>query len=136
MPLATAGEAGAWAAQAVPAHPYPDASDAQRDDLRILLINDAVTFETGYTQADVVGRVAPDLPLLADAASIDLFEKALAGKERTAKLDLRLRTKEGHTLECLVSVEAVQIRQQACVLLVSQNRPSRSWQARSLPVRL
>ena len=98
----------------------------QQDGLRILLINDAVTHETGYTRADVVGRDAGDLPLLADPDSVSLIEKALAGRERAAKLDVRLRTKEGHTLDCLVSVEAVHIREQACVLLVAQNITDRN----------
>jgi PAS domain S-box-containing protein len=98
----------------------------QQDDLRILLINDAVTFETGYTRADVIGREAADLPLLADRDSIDLLERARAGSERAGRLDLRLRTKEGHTLDCLVSIEAVQIREQACLLLVAQNITDRN----------
>lgn len=105
--------------------PVPTAI-ALRKGCRFLLVNDAFTRETGYEQQDVVDRDAAELPLWADSGAGAELERLLRKDGRVRGLDLRLRTKSGDTLDCLVSAEAVEIRDQSCVLLVAQNISDRN----------
>ena len=99
---------------------------ALRQDCRVLLINEAFTRETGYTQADAVGRDAADLPLWADAQAGAKLEQLLRKDGHVRNLDVFLRTRSGETLHCLVSAEAVEIREQPCILLAAQNISERN----------
>lgn len=94
---------------------------ALREGCRLLLVNDAFTEETGYASADIVGRDAAELPLWSDPKADIEIERLLRNDGRARNLDLRLRTKTGDDLACLVSVEAVTIREQSCVLVAAQN---------------
>ena len=99
---------------------------ALRDKCRVLIVNEAFEQETGYRADEVVGSNAGDLPLWADAKSGAELEVLLKKNGRARGLILPLRTKAGGTLECLVSAEAVEIRDQSCVLLVAQNISERN----------
>ncbi|MDX7951226.1 PAS domain S-box protein [Lichenihabitans sp. Uapishka_5] len=94
---------------------------ALRHERKVLLINDAFTEETGYLVADIVGRAAVDLPLWSDAKADGEIERLLRKDGRARNLELRLKTKTGDVLACLVSAEAVTIRQQNCMLVAAQN---------------
>lgn len=94
---------------------------ALRDGCRVLLVNDAFKEETGYTQADIVGRDAAELPLWVDPEASAEIERLLRADGRARNLDLKLRTRNGDHLACLVSAEAVAIQEQACVLIAAQN---------------
>ena len=94
---------------------------ALRDGCRVLLINDAFAEEMGYAAADIVGHDAAELPLWSDAKAPAAVETLLRKEGRARNLDLQLRTKDGHHLACLVSAEAVTIREQACMLVAAQN---------------
>ncbi len=105
--------------------PVPTAITS-RQDWRVLLVNDAFTQETGYRQSDIVGRSARELPLWADNKPAAELDRLLRKDGRARNLLLPLRTKAGEPLECLVSAEAVEIREQSCILLVAQNISERN----------
>ena len=94
---------------------------ALREQCRILLVNNAFEHETGYTKEDVIGRNASVLPLWTDSKSGAELERSLKKNGDARGMVLSLRTKCGGSLECLVSAEAVDIGEQACVVLVAQN---------------
>lgn len=94
---------------------------ALRDGCRLLLVNDAFVENTGYAAADVVGRDAAELRLWTDPDAPTELERHLKREGRARNLDFGLRTKAGDPLACLVSAEAVTIREQACILVVAQN---------------
>jgi PAS domain S-box-containing protein len=91
------------------------------NDCSIILANDAFKQETGYTHDDIVGQKAADLPLWSDKQAGATLELLLKKNGRVRGLASSLETKDGHSLECLVSAEAVEIQNQSCVLLVAQN---------------
>ncbi len=105
--------------------PVPTAITS-RQGWRVLLVNDAFTRETGYGQADIVGRDARELPLWADGKADAELDRLLDKEGRVRNLMLPLRTRTGDPLECLVSAEAVEIREQPCILLVAQNISERN----------
>lgn len=94
---------------------------ALREGCRVLLVNDAFTEETGHASADVVGRDAAEIPLWADPKAGREIERLLRADGRARNLDLGLRTATNESLSCLVSIEAVTIRDQACMLVAAQN---------------
>ena len=98
----------------------------QRDRFRVVLVNDAFEQETGFGKEDIVGRAAADVPIWGDDKAADELDKALKKAGRARGLVLPLRTKKGEILECLISAEAVEIGDQACVLLVAQNITERN----------
>ena len=97
-----------------------------RDKCRVLFVNDALEQETGYGKDEIVGKEAAELPLWADDKAGSDLEKLLRKSGRARGLVLPLRTKNGESLECLVSAEAVEIGEQSCVLLVAQNISERN----------
>ena len=94
---------------------------ATREGNRVLLVNEAFAHETGFSQADVVGRDAVDLQLWSDPKAVATIERLLRDAGRVRDLDLRLRTRQGGIVDCLVAAEAVNIHGQRCVLLTAQN---------------
>ena len=99
---------------------------AQRDDGRVLFVNDAFVHETGYLRDDIVGRTSADLPLWTEAQAGATLERLLRKNRRVCGLASSLQRKDGHALECLVFAEAVEIENKACVLLVAQNIAERT----------
>jgi PAS domain S-box-containing protein len=86
----------------------------------ILDINDAFAATTGYGLEEVVGRSAGELGLW-DRAAGQRIAAELTKSGSLRNLDVRLRTKDDGTLDCLMSAEAVSIHGQDCVLSVMQD---------------
>ena len=93
---------------------------AVRDGGRILLVNHAFVEETGYAAEDVVDS-AGGLALWTDPKAAGEIERLLKKEGRARNLDLSLRVKTGDHLACLVSVEAVTVQKQNCMLVAAQN---------------
>ena len=89
-----------------------------RHGWRLLLVNDAFARETGHEAAALLGREAATVPLWSDAAAL---ERGLARDGRVAALSMAMQTRDGGTLDCLVSAELTEIHGDSCVLLVAQN---------------
>ena len=98
---------------------------ATRDGLRVTLANEALTRETGHSQVDLVGRSVRDVPLWADPASEEDLQTTLRREGSVRDLQVALQHRDGHALPCLLSAEAVEIREQPCVLLAAHMVPAR-----------
>ena len=85
---------------------------------RLLLVNDAFTRDTGHAADELVGREADAVPIWRDA---DTLERLLRKDGRVAGLPMEMQTRDGGTLDCLVSAELIETHGQSCVLLVAQN---------------
>jgi PAS domain S-box-containing protein len=91
------------------------------DGHRFLEVNAAFAAATGYAAEEVVGRGPAEIRLWGDAASRELLERTLAEAGSVRSLEIRMRTKGGDVLDCLVSAETVTIHDQHCVLSVMQD---------------
>ncbi|MBN8900503.1 MAG: PAS domain S-box protein, partial [Rhodospirillales bacterium] len=90
------------------------------DTWRLLMVNEAFSRELGYPAPEAVGKDAADVGLWTDPRGKEELARHLqTGSARS--LPMRLRTREGSLLECLVSGEAVELSGQRCVLLVAQD---------------
>ena len=94
---------------------------AARAGCRIMLVNDAFTRECGYAEAELVGKGADEVGLWVDKRAGTALEQQLHRDGSARNLELKLRTKEGGVLDCLVSAEAVTIGDHPCVLIVAQD---------------
>lgn len=94
---------------------------AARAGCRLLLANDAFVRESGYAEAELVGRGAGELGLWANEAAGQELERRLRQDDSVRNFDMVLRTKEGSQRDCLVSAEAVTIEGKPCVLVVVQD---------------
>ena len=91
------------------------------DELIFLDVNEAFAALAGYSHAELLGRSPAEVELWESSAARarlrDRFKKA--GSVRNH--EIRLRTKEGYLLDCLVSAERVTILDKPCVLHVVQD---------------
>ena len=90
-------------------------------DWRFLLANEAFARETGHAVDAIAGATAASLPLWRDTETTTMLDRLLRRDGRVSNLALPVRTRADETLDCLVSAELVEIREQSCVLLVAQN---------------
>ncbi|MFY0108252.1 PAS domain-containing protein, partial [Acinetobacter baumannii] len=72
-----------------------------------MLANDAFTRECGYAEADLVGKGADEIGLWVDTPAGKALEQQLHREGSARNLGMKLRTKEGGVLDCLVSAEAM-----------------------------
>jgi PAS domain S-box-containing protein len=91
------------------------------DRVRILDVNEAFTAVTAYAPEDVIGRTAAEVRLFATASVRQAFEAPLAKTGTVRNLDIQIRSKEGDTIDCLLSADTVSINDQTCVLIVLQD---------------
>ncbi len=89
------------------------------DRFRILDINDAFLNMTGYAAEEIIGKSVAELDWWEDPP-----ERRRQMLEKTGHIrswEAALRTKEGHTIDCLMSADTVTIHDQPCVLNVVQD---------------
>ncbi len=91
------------------------------DGFRILDVNEAFVGTLGHAAAEAIGRTADDLKLWGMSAARRRFEEELQATSRVRNQDVRLLTKTGWLLDCLVSAEIVTIAEERCVLSVLQD---------------
>lgn len=92
-----------------------------RSGWRVLAANDAFAAVTGYKLPDIQGRSVREIGFW-DAAKVleDLRVSVDSGQE-VRNREAPLLTREGATIECLLSAEPMSIRDEACVLCVVQD---------------
>ncbi|MFC7738840.1 PAS domain S-box protein [Roseomonas sp. GCM10028921] len=93
---------------------------AARAGCRLMLANDAFTRESGYAEAELVGKSTGDIGLWADEAAGQELERQLERNGSVRDIDMRMRARNGSVLECLVSAEAVTLGDCPCILVVAQ----------------
>ncbi|MGH7078745.1 MAG: PAS domain S-box protein [Acetobacteraceae bacterium] len=100
--------------------PLPIAISALAD-FKILDVNDAFVAVTGYAVEDIAGRRAAEVGLWASPALRRQFEQELGKGRSVRNFEMPLRTKDGGTIECLVSAETTTIQGRPCVLSAIQD---------------
>ena len=89
-----------------------------RGGWRIIEINDAFVNVTGYLHADTLGRSVADVGFWVDMKSLRELRGVLDANLNVRNQEIRLRTREGTSIDCLLSAEPVTIQREACVLFV------------------
>jgi len=92
---------------------------------RIVEVNDAFARMSGYSAAELVGRVADDFALWNDAAQRRAIEADIADHGGVRTCDVRVLPRNGEPLDCLVSAEAVDVHGERCVLWLYQDVTAR-----------
>jgi PAS domain S-box-containing protein len=88
---------------------------------RLIDVNDAFVTTTGYSAEEVIGRAAAEIPLWESPADRRQLEQELTKTGAVKNLEIRIRTKQGELVDCLVSAETVTIHDEPCVLGVLQD---------------
>lgn len=84
-------------------------------------VNRAFVALSGHSDVEVTGRSASDLKLWSDPSARRAIEQALREGRGEQDAAMVMRTKEGAEVDCLVSVETVDINDEACALWVIQD---------------
>jgi PAS domain S-box-containing protein len=90
-------------------------------DCSFLSVNEAFVRESGYPEAELLGRKPEDLNIWDDAEEQVALEQKVKQTGCVRNLEMRLRTQHGRILDCLVSADTVNIAGQDCVLLTVQD---------------
>jgi PAS domain S-box-containing protein len=93
---------------------------SRADDHQFIEVNQAFALLTSYPVDQVVGRSAQDLRLWGEDAE-GRFRSALSDFGKVSAMDVALRAKDGTTLDCLITAEAITIGEMACTLSVLQD---------------
>lgn len=91
------------------------------DDLQFVDVNDAFVATTGYAAEEVIARDSASLGLWADSAAFGHFRRTVESTTSARNVEMKLCTKKGDTLDCLISAETVTIHERRCVLCVLQD---------------
>jgi PAS domain S-box-containing protein len=88
---------------------------------QMLDVNDAFVATTGYAAEEVIGRGATEIDLWNDLASRRQLERELEQVGSIRNADIQMKTRDGASIDCLLSAETVAIDGQTCVLSVMQD---------------
>jgi PAS domain S-box-containing protein len=94
---------------------------ATLDGHRILNVNHAFLQITGWAYEEAVGRRPAELELWENGTVRREVERRLAEEGSFRGHELKLKTKDGRLIDCLVSAETVTINGQLCILSVFQD---------------
>jgi PAS domain S-box-containing protein len=94
---------------------------ALREDCSFLSVNESFVRESGYPEAELIGRKPADLHIWDNAEERRALEQQIKQTGCVRNQDMCLRTRDGSVLDCLVSADTVDISGQACVLLTVQD---------------
>jgi PAS domain S-box-containing protein len=86
-----------------------------------LEVNEGFERLFGYTRAEVIGRSALELKLLADPSSSELVKQRILAGEKVRDLEMSVLTKHGERRTILHSVERIQVGGRECLLRVSRD---------------
>lgn len=100
--------------------PVPMAIGA-RDGHLLCEVNTSFTQMTGYAPTEIIGRPLGDVELWeSDAIRRDIEKSIDAGHDLRGH-EARIRGKDGTTIDCIVSTEAIRLGDDACVLWAFQD---------------
>ena len=92
-----------------------------REKFLTLDVNDAFMAATGYAAEEVIGRSAAEMQLWENVAARQQLEWLLEKNGSVRNRELRVRTKDGELIDCLLSAETVSIHNELCVLSTIQD---------------
>lgn len=95
------------------------------DGQRMVEANDAFAHLTGYTSVEALGRSPDELGLWENASERDRIMAALRDHSGVRSCDVRIVSKQGGSLDCLLSAEALTIREERCVIWFYQDITAR-----------
>jgi PAS domain S-box-containing protein len=101
--------------------PVPMAIAALDHWFRFTLVNDAFVEATGHAEAEAVGRTAAELGLWEDASAAVSLERRLREAKRVRHVEMRLRSRDGGIMDCLLSADVVAIQGKDCALWAMQD---------------
>lgn len=93
----------------------------RRSDGRIVEVNDACEYQTGYARHEVIGRCVSDLHLWVDPAARDAVVADLDAGARIRNREVRWRAKSGDELTILYSADRITMDGEACILSVAMD---------------
>jgi PAS domain S-box-containing protein len=94
---------------------------ALRENCSFLSVNEAFVRESGYAEAELIGRKPQDLNMWGNAEERLALEQKIKQTGCVRNLEMGLRTRHGGILNCLVSADTVDIAGRDCVLLTVQD---------------
>jgi PAS domain S-box-containing protein len=100
--------------------PVPMAIGA-RDGHLLCEVNASFSELTGYPAAEIIGRPLGDIELWGSAAARREIEAAIGGGRDLRGHEASIHTKDGATVDCIVSTEAIRLGDEACVLWAFQD---------------
>jgi len=100
--------------------PVPMAIGA-RDGHVLCEVNTSFTQLTGYQADEIIGRPLGDVELWENGAMRRQIETAIEGGRDLRGHEARVHTREGTTIDCIVSTEAIRLGDDTCVLWAFQD---------------
>lgn len=85
---------------------------------RVLAVNAAFAAVSGHQLADILGRSLQDIGFWKGTRILDELRASLDAGREVRERDVTLLTREGATIDCLLSAEPVTIQDEPCVLCV------------------
>jgi PAS domain S-box-containing protein len=101
-------------------------------DGKILYANPAFLRSMGWTHTEVLGRTVLDLGLWADPAEREPVVRSLQASGRATDLEVKLRRKDGRTVEVLASVEVLELDGESCLIALFNDITARKETERAL----
>lgn len=95
------------------------------EDSRIIEVNEAFLRMTGHDAGAIVGRAIDDVQLWNDALQRRSMEAEIERRGGVQTCDVRLLSKEGNPIDCLVSAESIEVNDRWCVFWVYQDVTAR-----------
>lgn len=100
--------------------PVPMAIGA-RDGHLLCEVNASFTALTGYVPTEIIGRPLGDVELWESSAIRREIEASIDGGHDLRGYEARIHAKDGATLDCIISTEAIRLGDEACVLWAFQD---------------
>ncbi|MDJ0275358.1 PAS domain S-box protein [Sphingomonas sp. 2R-10] len=100
--------------------PVPMAIGA-RDGHLLCEVNASFTAMTGYGATEIIGRPLGEVELWEDGAMRHAIEESIDNGHDLRGHEARIHARDGATIDCLVSTEAIRLGDDACVLWAFQD---------------
>lgn len=91
------------------------------DSLQLLEVNDSFLEMTGLQRTETDACEMVELGIWPDPQQIQSLQTSMLNHEEVSGIDIQMRNKEGETLDCILSADAVTIDGRACMLAVIQD---------------
>ena len=86
------------------------------DDGRIVEVNDAFLFATGYSRDEVIGRSVPDIAVWVDPRQRDAGLAELRAGRSIRNVEARFRAKNGREIVAITNADVIVIDGRPCIL--------------------